>query len=383
MNIRSCYSPVSSCCAGGIGGATVGKLVEFARRHNGEFLEFSQHLATDRRHHLGHIGQPRPNSPTDIGGDRDIARGANRRVGTRQYPSARRALQRRRQRNTPTSRWAHRYFTGATKNADWRGWRSMMKVPNTSPESSDLQGSLGAQVTEEELGMMARGKAFAGRFVLFFAASFTLAAGVYGLILEVFSSSAFIALYRMYTYHWSHPWAYIALPCMTWSIGAAVFAPMLARMGMAARIAWTLALAAGAVFAASPLGGMLWYYHDMQAGFFPIGWQTKLLREGVVHGLDGGWLIVGLSFPYNIIGAAVSLELVRIGGRLAVPGHGLLWRRATLRICWVTFVTTALTCVSFVASSREWLPYDVAGTISLLACIGSVVLFQRTKSVLK
>ena len=56
---------------------------------------------------------------------------------------------------------------------------------------------------------------------------------------------------------------------------------------------------------ACPLGGMLWHFHDMQAGFIPSFWQRKLLR-GFSEGLQlGPWLIL-LSIPFNIISLIVG-----------------------------------------------------------------------------
>ena len=58
---------------------------------------------------------------------------------------------------------------------------------------------------------------------------------------------------------------------------------------------------AKALALACPLGGMLWHFHDMQAGFFPNFWLRKLLG-GFADGLMIGPRLIFYSFPYNLIG---------------------------------------------------------------------------------
>jgi hypothetical protein len=66
----------------------------------------------------------------------------------------------------------------------------------------------------------------------------------------------------------------------------------------------------------APLGGMLWHWHDMQAGYFPAHWQRILLAEGSRDGLVVGWLVVLLSVPYNVLGIIICYFLTRTGARL-------------------------------------------------------------------
>ena len=58
---------------------------------------------------------------------------------------------------------------------------------------------------------------------------------------------------------------------------------------------------AKALALACPLGGMLWHFHDMQAGFFPNFWLRKLLG-GFADGLMIGPRLIFYSFPYNLMG---------------------------------------------------------------------------------
>ena len=71
------------------------------------------------------------------------------------------------------------------------------------------------------------------------------------------------------------------------------------------RIVEVLAVIFVALVLACPLGGMLWHFHDMQAGFFPNFWLRKLLG-GAVEGLMVGPLLIFYSFPYNLIGLIVG-----------------------------------------------------------------------------
>jgi hypothetical protein len=51
---------------------------------------------------------------------------------------------------------------------------------------------------------------------------------------------------------------------------------------------------------------MLWFYHDMQAGYFPANWTNRMVSNGISMGLSTGWLIIMLSIPYNILGLVAA-----------------------------------------------------------------------------
>jgi hypothetical protein len=61
---------------------------------------------------------------------------------------------------------------------------------------------------------------------------------------------------------------------------------------------------------------MLWYYHDMQAGYFPLNWINIMITEGASEGIQLGWIVVMLSYPYNLLGAAVCFFLTKRGAEL-------------------------------------------------------------------
>lgn len=154
------------------------------------------------------------------------------------------------------------------------------------------------------------------RTIFYWFTSFGCATAGYGLLWALLPGHhVFGAPYRMLLYHEAHPLAYIGL-CCAW------FGPLAAgatgafgrrrgwgRVGVAALLALaTLALSA-------PLGGMLWQWHDMQAGYFPPGWGRHLLLNGSRDGLAIGWLVVVLSVPYNVLGLGVCYGLLAAGAR--------------------------------------------------------------------
>ena len=128
----------------------------------------------------------------------------------------------------------------------------------------------------------------------------------------------FGVLYRMFLYHESHPFQYIAVVAFTYAFiatGCALLWPRLFgwRQGSAIILL--------TVLVASVPGGILWKIHDMQAGFFTKGsrfWRDLLW--GASAGLQVGWLVIALSVPYNIIGLIAGYGITRLGLRIAGTG---------------------------------------------------------------
>ncbi len=122
----------------------------------------------------------------------------------------------------------------------------------------------------------------------------------------------FGTLYRMFLYHWEHPIQYISIICFSFGIIATIF-----TLKTKAQHQWkhTLVIALLTIIISSPIGGILWHLHDMQAGFFPNFWIEKL-QGGISEGLLLGWLIILLSFPYNIIGIIASHYIIKYRLRL-------------------------------------------------------------------
>ena len=126
----------------------------------------------------------------------------------------------------------------------------------------------------------------------------------------------FGALYRMFLYHWQHPLAFIAIPCFFYGIIATGFAGTFSIRKIKGQVVLTIVIIALTVLVSSPFGGMLWYYYDMKAGFFPVNWVSRMIERGFEWGLDAGWLVVGLSIPYNIIGSVICFFLTKKGSEL-------------------------------------------------------------------
>jgi hypothetical protein len=61
---------------------------------------------------------------------------------------------------------------------------------------------------------------------------------------------------------------------------------------------------------------MLWQYQDMQAGYFPENWFSVMLTKGFVMGLQYGWMVIMLSFPYNIITSVLGFYVTTKGSEI-------------------------------------------------------------------
>ena len=159
------------------------------------------------------------------------------------------------------------------------------------------------------------------RAVFFWLMSFGLAtAGYYLLRLVLPGHRVFGATYRMLLYHDAHPLPYIALCCCCYGLLAAGAAGSFLRRGSWGRVGTVGAICALTVALSAPFGGMLWHWHDMQAGFFPPDWPRILLLAGSRDGLAVGWLVVLLSVPYNVLGSIVCYFLTKTGAQLFQPG---------------------------------------------------------------
>lgn len=157
------------------------------------------------------------------------------------------------------------------------------------------------------------------RLLFFWTASFVLATAVYFFLWAIMPLNlVFGVLYRMHPYHWDHPLVFIAVPCFFFGIIATLLADRFSKQNEFGKILLTILTIALTVFLSSPLGGMLWHYYDMQAGFFPSNWMSKMVKAGFLQGLEIGWIIVGLSIPYNIIGAVCCYFLMKKGSKLFI-----------------------------------------------------------------
>ena len=148
---------------------------------------------------------------------------------------------------------------------------------------------------------------FAKAFGIFFLTSFGGGVLIYSLLALIAEKlfgepMVFGILYRMFAYHWEHPFQYIALVAILYSFFASVWATLWSNVtGWLRWVQITLVLGITSL-SSCVLGGVLWKFHDMQAGFFPE--RSKMLSDflwGASAGLWIGPTIVSLSIPINIL----------------------------------------------------------------------------------
>lgn len=115
-------------------------------------------------------------------------------------------------------------------------------------------------------------------------------------------------LMRMYTYHYTHPYVYILIPVFFYSLFVLFFYKKLITHSKWSKVFLLLGIMLATVVISSPFGGLLWVYYDIQSGFVPE--TTVLIHNltwGAVEGLKLGWIIVGISIPYNILGIVIGI----------------------------------------------------------------------------
>jgi hypothetical protein len=106
---------------------------------------------------------------------------------------------------------------------------------------------------------------------------------------------------------------YIGVICFVFGIVANTYRKRFATTRFISQIGWTIFVITLTILLASPLGGMLWIYHDMQAGFFQDHWMFKLVEGGIMRGFFMGWYIVFLAFPYNLLCAIGGFFILKKG----------------------------------------------------------------------
>jgi len=155
------------------------------------------------------------------------------------------------------------------------------------------------------------------RLLFYWATSFILATILYYILWTIMPNHyVFGAWYRMFVYHWEHPIAFITIPCFFYGIIATLFADKFSKQNLIRQILLTIAIIILTIVISSPFGGMLWHYYDMKAGYFPPNWIGKIINLGFEWGLELGWLVIGLSIPYNIIGSITCFFLTKKGSEL-------------------------------------------------------------------
>lgn len=156
-------------------------------------------------------------------------------------------------------------------------------------------------------------------FAFFAASTFALASLGYLLLHAVMPhGEVFGGLYRMFMYHETYPFQYIAVIAFTYAVIAAGFVIRWRHLSGWRQGVAIISIILLSVFVASVPGGVLWKIHDMQAGYFTTGSQFwSDLFWGASTGLKIGWLVIALSLPYNIIGFIVGYAVTFYGYKIA------------------------------------------------------------------
>ena len=143
-------------------------------------------------------------------------------------------------------------------------------------------------------------------FITYFVVCFCGLGSLYRCVSLLMGESAFACMPHMFVYHEQHPMQYIGVVAVCYAAVAAIWTARMKRRRIGVlRILEVLAVILVALVLACPLGGMLWHFHDMLAGFFPNFWLRKLLG-GFVDGIEVGPLLIFYSFPYSLIGLIVG-----------------------------------------------------------------------------
>lgn len=153
------------------------------------------------------------------------------------------------------------------------------------------------------------------RLIFFWATSFLLGTLLF-FILKMFGFDAFGATFMMPQYHNAHPIPYILLACFFYGLLATRLTRRFSKRSLGGQVLMTLLIVLLTVLISSPFGGMLYYYHDMEAGYFLPNWPSILLQKGAFEGIQLGWLIAAISIPFNIIGIVVTFFLNLRGSQL-------------------------------------------------------------------
>ena len=155
------------------------------------------------------------------------------------------------------------------------------------------------------------------KFFFFFLVSSALAISVFFVLWLIIPYNLVFGFpLRMSAYHYEHPIPYILIPCFVYSIIASLLSNTFLKASIGKRILLTILIVLMTVFFSCPFGGMLWYYHDMEAGFFPDNWLSILLTKAPMMGWQWGFLIVGMAIPYNLIGSVICYFLTLRGAKI-------------------------------------------------------------------
>lgn len=161
-------------------------------------------------------------------------------------------------------------------------------------------------------------KRFATNACCFGLACWALGSIGYLLLVHIMPGGAvFGSWYRMFEYHYQHPYQYIGIVAVAYGLTAAAWARFLGQIAGVRRMVSIVGVMIAAILLASVPGGLLWGIHDVQAGFVP---PLPVLRHNLIWaattGLTFGWVIIALSIPYNILGCITGYAVTHYGQKI-------------------------------------------------------------------
>ena len=143
-------------------------------------------------------------------------------------------------------------------------------------------------------------------FIVYFVVCLGGLGSLYILMSLLMGEPAFPWVLFGWNYQVEYPMQYICVVAVCYALVAALWTVCMKRQRRGVlRVLEVLSVILVALVLACPLGGMLWHFHDMLAGFFPDFWLRKLLG-GFVDGLMVGPRLVFYSFPYNLMALIVG-----------------------------------------------------------------------------
>lgn len=152
--------------------------------------------------------------------------------------------------------------------------------------------------------------------IALFVVSLSVSSGVYFLI-RIFFNSVFGGYFRMMMYHEQYPVQYLALVSFSFALlGSLWIAYFRGTKGIKRHLTKTLTIIF-TIALATPLGGLLWSFHDMQAGYFPAPrLMLENFRWAAITAIEIGPQILLFSFPFNLFGIIYGYVALHLGAKL-------------------------------------------------------------------
>lgn len=161
-------------------------------------------------------------------------------------------------------------------------------------------------------------RTFRGCFALFIICFLAASLGYLIMKFVLGWDHVFGALIRMFLYHEEHAFQYIALMSGMFSL-VSMTALYFTRFNQTRAKLFLIYLGCviTTIVLASPIGGIMWTIHDMQAGYFLEEYRFySALWDGAYVGLCLGWLIILGSMPYNLLGILVGWRCFLFAARM-------------------------------------------------------------------